>query len=329
MVLHAAKASPGAARRFVALSFSGAGHLLPYHLGCASALLRRSRDAASPSGSNRTIGGGGTLRGSGATADSALPPIEAVAGSSSGAIAAAALARLPHRVDEYADRFISEGGDALRILRDMLHEEERRESLPSSSSLSSVKTADVDVRRATAPSLHVAATRCSDGRLHLFSFPRDNGAFRSISAGWNTDRLLKCVEASCRIPQSFHPIDVTPGLFGRMRGNASYPEEEGVRIDGKSYVDGGIAAPAPPTPRDGEVGALRVIVSPISGSGSSAYAGENSTLVERVSPQDSSWNLLPMEIRCNGEFNVRPSVQNIRAMKVSMGAASEIELREW
>jgi len=64
--------------KFLTLSFSGAGHLLPYHLGVTAAF--KSNECATP--------------------------IHAVSGSSSGAIAATLFVYFPHeRIKEYADRF--------------------------------------------------------------------------------------------------------------------------------------------------------------------------------------------------------------------------------
>ena len=99
----------GSPAPFLTLSFSGAGNLLSYHLGVAASLYRAS--ATSDGKSKRR---------------QHLPTIKAVSGSSSGAIAATVFVRLPHRIEEYADTFLSEGGRAFAILKDMLHDEERR-----------------------------------------------------------------------------------------------------------------------------------------------------------------------------------------------------------
>ena len=107
------------------------------------------------------------------------------------------------------------------------------------------------------PSLHIATTSCSDGLLHLFDFPP-----KSYSAR-DAEHFLRCLEASCKIPTHFHPFDVLPN---RWFPPSTYPEEDGVIIDGKSYADGEISAPAPPTPSDSKEGAGRIIISPIAGS---------------------------------------------------------------
>jgi hypothetical protein len=85
-------------------------------------------------------------------------------------------------------------------------------------------------------------------------------------------------------------------------------------IDGISYVDGGISAPAPPTPLDSMEGACRVLISPISGKLDSGSA-------IRISPDDLSWKL-PLDIRCRGGFRVHPSVQNFKAMQISAGLST-------
>ena len=99
----------GSSAPFLTLSFSGAGHLLSYHLGVAASLHRAS---TANNGNNNK--------------HKHLPTIKAISGSSSGAIAATVFVRLPHRIEEYADTFLAEGGRAFAILKDMLHEEERR-----------------------------------------------------------------------------------------------------------------------------------------------------------------------------------------------------------
>ena len=105
----AAAASPPPTASFVTLSFSGAGHLLPYHLGVASSLHRASTNGGKSS----------CIYDNTSTHKSQLPhvpvslpaPIKAVSGSSSGAVAATVLVRLPHRIEEYADAFEEAGYD--------------------------------------------------------------------------------------------------------------------------------------------------------------------------------------------------------------------------
>jgi predicted acylesterase/phospholipase RssA len=246
------------------LSFSGAGHLLPYHLGVAIALKENERDITQQ--------------------------INAVSGSSSGAIAASTFVYFTEeQIEEYAERFITDGGRAMFHFKQM---------------------SDVCKIPSTQQSLHIATTRCSDGLLHLFDFPTGS------SLDQNKDKLVKCLEASCKIPHHFHPADLLPSKWP-----STYPEEDGIIIDGNSFCDGGIAAPAPPTPIDNKEDVCRIIASPISGSNN-----EKNTI--RISPRDDSWKF-PMDIKCRGGFAVHPSLQNIKAMQVSAGVASTSILRKW
>lgn len=354
---------------FLTLSFSGAGHLLSYHLGVAASLHRAS--AASNGNSNKR---------------KPLPTIKAVSGSSSGAIAATVFVRLPHRIEEYADTFLAEGGRAFAILKDMLHDEERR--LVSAASAAAVgnngngndnaskvasrvevlspgQSAHHNTRRvggrsgstsnptakkskpnSLPPSLHVATTKCETGQLHMFDFRPVHPEFRTISAAWTNDELLQAVEASCRIPQSFHPADVLEsplsgmvGAFGGGNGGesaATYPDGDGVSIRNNWYVDGGIAAPAPPTPFDNADNAIQVVISPISGSPmdcNEGYVGDDGMdrhrQTHRISPSDDTRRLLPFELRLRGGLSVFPSMQNLRALGISAGAASKDDLMRW
>ena len=195
------------------------------------------------------------------------------------------------------------------------------------------------------PSLHIATTRCDMGQLHLFDFRPVHAEFRTISASWTNDELLQAVEASCRIPPSFHPADVLEspllggmlGAFGGFGGGSAstYPDEDGVCINGRWYVDGGIAAPAPPTPLDGADNAIRVVVSPISGGplAEEAEDGDGDEMIRRrshrISPSDDTRRLLPFALRLRGGLSVFPSVQNLRALGISAGAASREDLMRW
>lgn len=259
-------------RKVLTLSFSGAGHLLPYHLGAAIAL--KEKDQISKS-------------------------IVAVSGASSGAIAATIFVNFAnvHNIKDYAERFITDGGRAMFHLQQMMLEEE-----------------SVTIQ-STKQSLHIGTTRCSDGSLQLFNFPAGSSySDDQISR----DHLLRCIQASCKIPSHFHPSDVLPS-----RWPSTYPEDDGIRIDGNSFCDGGIAAPAPPTPIDNnEKGAsCRIVVSPIAGS-------NNDDNTFRISPRDESFKF-PIDIKCRGGFAVHPSLQNIKAMQVSAGVSAPAILREW
>ena len=270
------------------LSFSGAGHLLAYHLGVAEAFLLRSKN---------------------------IPPVIAACGSSSGAIVAVVYCHLGHRIHEYAERFLSDSGNAYKHLKDMLHEEEAQ--LTSNFG---------NTNPTQQPILHIATTKCIDGSTKLWSFDRSNQTlYKTISSHWNIDPMLKAVKASCKIPISFHPFDCLD-----MNGmkNSSYPSEEGIRMeDGLFHVDGGIAAPAPlaVTPGDNNSSSIPIIVSPVSYSSTS----QNSQL-KRISPPDTSWRLIPIQnIQCKAGFQVRPSIQNLKTLRVAGGITNSSELETW
>eukprot|EP00980_Cylindrotheca_fusiformis_P003506 scaffold781_cov132-Cylindrotheca_fusiformis.AAC.25 len=246
------------------ISFSAAGHLIVYHLGVAKTLLFHAQR------------------------DLSLPAIKAVAGSSSGAVVAAAVACFPDRMEEYADRFLQDRGRGLSNFKEMLVEQNER--------------------KGGSARLGIATTRCSDGSLRLFHFDSPNGEH---------ERLTKVLKASCTIPRHFHPWDV----FTKF--DLSYPNADGIEIDGEFYVDGGIASPCPLTDGIAEENATHIEVSPISGS---------STTNWNIRPNDSSFKLLPLigdlGARC-GTFFVRPSIQNLRAAAVSAGVASPQVLSDW
>ena len=180
----------------------------------------------------------------------------------------------------------------------------------------------------------------------MFDFRPVHPEFRTISAAWTNDELLQAVEASCRIPQSFHPADVLEsplsgmmGVFGGGNGGGSastYPDGDGVCIRNSWYVDGGIAAPAPPTPFDHIDNAIQVVISPISGSPmdcNEGYFGDDRMnrhrQTHRISPSDDTRRLLPFELRLRGGLSVFPSMQNLRALGISAGAASKDDLIRW
>jgi predicted acylesterase/phospholipase RssA len=266
---------------FWTLSFSGAGHLLPYHLGVAIVLSRSS---------------------------ACLPhPIRAVAGSSSGAIAATAMTLLPlHRLEEYSDRFLHDRGHAIRNLQQMLMDEDDISSTTTTEELEKQQG-----KPARQPLLVICTTKCSIGKMHLFTFDMLTGQPPP------TQEILKAVQASCLIPRSFHPFD----MFCRY--DLSYADQEGIQMDdGSFHVDGGIAAPIPSTPLDQDPCCQgRIQVSPISGPRSSLS----------IRPKDMSLPLLPFTLtttRCQ-PFQIRPSVQNVRAMAVAIGIASTETLRDW
>lgn len=194
------------AKPYLTLSFSGGGHLLPYQLGVAGSLHSHYAHAYAC--------GGGDAR-------KKLPPIRAVAGSSSGAIAAAMFCHLPHRIQDYAELFIQERGHALELLRNLMYEEEAQ--VHKGTMLydkGSQSDSHFHTRR---PNLYVCTTKCKDGSPHIFEF--DYPLFSSISTSWKNDEILDCVRASCTIPTTFHPFD----MFGPT-STLSYPDTDGVSI---------------------------------------------------------------------------------------------------
>ena len=326
------------AKPFLTLSFSGAGHLLPYHLGVASSINRVVQRQ------QQKKQGGASYEKLSSSPSRILPPIRAVAGSSSGAIAAATFSWMPHRIEEFADRFLSDGGRALDHLEALLHDEERSQMATQGKGANSdaplhatmanrLGSKGSQVRR---PSLHVATTCCSDGCLRVFDFRPFDPLFRSISSSWKTDELLTVIKASCRIPASFHPVDLLDSggfsyfeKFGFSTSSPTYPDGDGVRIDRLWYVDGAISAPAPPTPLDSVDWATRVIISPISGSCDISNADGALTKNYRISPDDATRRFLPFELKLRGGLMVRPSTQNLQALRTSMGMSGKQELTDW
>ena len=208
--------TPKVAATYTTVAFSGAGHLLAYHLGVALKLQQHfyTNHISSTPPSSQT------------TSTIALPPLRAVSGSSSGAIAAAVMSRLPHhRLEEYADRFLQDRGHAFRNFQEMLLEEQKDNT--------------GDHHQPQNPDLYVCVTKSHDGTPHLLPFPVNHANAEQQPQESQRKGLLKAIEASCRIPVSFHPLD----LF--QASNVSY-EGEGIEIDGSYYVDGGVSGIFPP-----------------------------------------------------------------------------------
>jgi hypothetical protein len=207
--------------------------------------------------------------------------IHQVVGSSGGAIVATLMA-LNLDLDAFAQSFLRTRGQALSLLQEQLQR-------------------DIIMK---GPALSICTTQCRDGREHMFDF--------SIGSTSLDPRLMPALIASCRIPGSFHPFDI-------LSSTNSFADSEGVRIDDNFYVDGGIAAPAPPT-----LSTLRrIIVSPIAGKSLSSKSDDNSW---RVSPNGSPF-CLPMTLRHN--FRVDASVANVRALRAAVGMTTGSELRSW
>jgi predicted acylesterase/phospholipase RssA len=294
-------------RRAVALSLTGSGHLLIYQLGACRVLFQQHN--------NKSL------------------DIRHVAGSSGGSVAATVVTQLQsplptlpalshHRyhhynpdqqhpvvIDEYAQAFIQKRGLAMTLLRERLTESVKIRQQHSSQQQQQQQQQDP-----LAPVLDICTTKCSDGTAHMFPFSAP------IQDETQLELLLKCVEASCAIPRTFHPWDVFTS------SPVQYPVEDGIRIrldntgidddgdDDESYVDGGIAAPAPPTPPE----LTRIIISPVT--------GESPCL--RISPvaDSASLRLLPLRV---GDFGVQTSWQNCKALRASAGMVSTQELQEW
>jgi len=265
-------------RRLVTLSFSGAGHLMPYHLGASKALLEEQCT------------------------------IQAVTGSSAGALVATVLARMPRRLDEYADRFLQDRGRAMTHLESLLKEEELTPLANET------------------PILEIATTRSENGKLHVFQFcstsqqttPDDHIPNKPYTLSKHdiedTSLLTKAFRASCTIPKSFHPYD----MFSKS-SHLSYPD--GIEIEGELYCDGGIVAPVPPI-SSAHPGATSIAISPISGpTAEKRYA---------IRPSDSTWSLpFSLTARC-GTYKVQPSIQNFRALITSIGVGASTEhLKRW
>jgi len=212
--------------------------------------------------------------------------IRHVVGASGGAIAAAVAACCrPHQLNDFALQFIQRRGGGISLLREFA---ERGELKHNNGSITK---------------LHIATTRCSDGKGQLFSLDS------SLEESTFNDTLMRCIEASCRIPATFHPYDIL--------SPSSYPEQDGVVLDdGVAHVDGGIATPAPPTPFGENF--QRVIVSPVSGS---------SDPVSRISPDTTARLFLRM--RVPHDLGIHLSIANLRTLRTAGGLVSSSELQEW
>ena len=204
-------------------------------------------------------------------------PINEAVGSSGGSIAATILVRAPNSIDDYVNEFIQGRGEGLALLKDVLRSTD------------------------TNPICHelgICTTICRNGKSKVFRF--------SSNERHQDDLLLRCIEASCRIPRTFHPWDI----FSK---DVTYPDDDGIQIGDDYYVDGGIAAPAPPTTYE-----PRLILSPVSGS---------SSFSERISPDDRSFSIGQMNAHV--DFGTKLSRQNFQSMFVSMGMGSRDILRDW
>jgi predicted acylesterase/phospholipase RssA len=211
---------------------------------------------------------------SSSSSSSSVISIQQVAGSSGGAIVAALIA---HKccLKEFASDFLASQGQGLTLLR---------------SRLGSCQSMPLD------PTLSVCTTHCKDGKLREFQFSNSADVC-----------LLPAIEASCRIPISFHPWDV-------LSSYRSYDESEGVNVNGEYFVDGGIAAPAPPT----KPNLQRIVISPLSG-----RFGQDDW---HISPSDySAWPTISIPF----QYQPHASLGNLRALRTAVGLTSAKELNSW
>jgi len=227
-------------------------------------------------------------------------------------------------IQDFATRFIRQRGGGLTLLREYLLEQQH-DATANERNHSTTTQGRSDDRNDGTLILHIATTRCRNLQGRIFSFDCSNNNLLLDQK----DHLLRCVEASCRIPSLFHPYDI-------LSPPASYPEHEGVVIvadnnNEDAYVDGGIAFPAPPIPpllsssgfnnNTGTVHCQRLIVSPLSGSSSE---GES---VHRISP-DTKPRLFQMTLPDN--MGVHLSRSNLWAvLRGATGLASSDELQDW
>ncbi|KAJ1627477.1 acyl transferase/acyl hydrolase/lysophospholipase [Pavlovales sp. CCMP2436] len=300
----------------LAVSLSGSGHLLTYQLGVLRVLLH---EAPAP------------------WRDS----VQLLAGTSGGAIVAAAAATVLHRGDLVAfDEFVTAAarGDAFRAF--------------------SAKLTPGAARAAT-HRLFLGATECETGRAVTF------GRYD------NADELLACVLASAVIPRSAHPLDFIrlPGssllssLLGGSRARLTwYPRREGVVVPvscewdigegrggapadngvwgeedfARAYVDGGLSSALPRLPLQqlleaeglGPVSVLSVcpLAGPRGRQGNLGLAGSAGHY--HLCPADHSPRL-PLALISIAGLRLYPSLANARAAQTAMLGGSERLLRGW
>jgi predicted acylesterase/phospholipase RssA len=345
----------------VTLSFSGSGHLLVYQLGACQTLLHYQQQQQQQSGNKRL-------------------QITDVVGASGGAIAATVVA-LTHQqqqlqqrspqsssssfLEDYVHAFITQRGRGLQLLQELWptmeqHDErtvqEQKQEDPDTSSFSSSSTLG----------LHIATTRCEDGTSQIFSFGAPDHHHNNMSY-WTssttpqrTKRIMDCLQASCLIPPSFHPLDLvsSPSPYPDYEG---YPltTEDGI-VGTQFYVDGGIATPAPTLvvalPSSSSSSSLgeaepeddqdhtrttektsdpnppspqqRILITPI--------AGTSSQQTLRISPSFPpngvvgfvGWYGRP-QIQLRHDMGCYISWSNVKALQAASGNVSSSELQSW
>jgi|UniRef100_A0A8J9SQ77 predicted acylesterase/phospholipase RssA len=128
-------------RRAVALSLSGAGHLLPYHAGVCQELLNFAK-----------------------TQGQRVPlEIAALSGSSSGAIVAAVAAFAPSQLESFALDFIQQRGRGLSLLQETL---ENHQTCQQSDQSTNKQTPMSQGQ----PALQIYTTQCRSGEPYAFTF---------------------------------------------------------------------------------------------------------------------------------------------------------------
>ncbi|KAL7575218.1 hypothetical protein ACA910_018703 [Epithemia clementina (nom. ined.)] len=334
------------------LSLTGSGHLLIYQIGACVELIRSS--------------------------PSLYASIQHVSGSSGGAIVATPLSIAPHRLEAYADAFIQAKGRGLALLEqelallflrnDKTGQIRDNQVLPTTTTTMTAKSppfspqAQVRLappqRQASSlsqqqqshiPKLHIWATHCRTGMARSFSLDvaqlllrNDNHNHANDCQGKWHQRMVTIIQASTRIPASFHPMDIAMKQLRPFCSTMTltYPDHEGILLDGEYYVDGGIALPAPTLPpQDARMlldvndddnkntKGLDIVISPLT------RHCRNGRL--RLSPSDNTYGggagwWAGQQLYVAQDFGVSLwSLDNWRALRAASGLTSSAELRHW
>jgi len=214
---------------------------------------------------------------------------------------------MPHRLQEYTDRFIGDRGRGFFHLREMILEEEEIIKQQRGQ-----KHEDLE--------LYVCVTKSEDGSPHLFPFPNHS------ASSFDGERLLQAIEASCRIPVSFHPLDL-------LKTIVSY-EEEGIEINGTFYVDGGLSGVfPPPCPMDMDTTqqSHRILVCPLSIGRVLAINELSGKSQFVISPghgatPSSNWSLM---MKARDGMSIKPTVKNLQNLVAAAGFTSSEALLDW
>ena len=282
----------GQKRRLVTVSFSGAGHLLSYHLGVATVL--KEKNAAD------------------------LVKIQATAGSSSGAIAATLLAKAStQELQDYSQQFLKQRGHAFQLLQEMLLSPSSSAATPQQGNFEH-PTAGDDTK------LFISTTKAEDGSLHFFEFDqRETGhekLLKAIQASCHIPKSFHPIDifessskSSYNAPGEGIEIDgefyVDGGIAAPLPTVPREDDDLSARTD--IYV----------TPLS--------IVGP-EAVASEKSTGTSSTIY--ISPEDSTIKLLPfvqsLSTRSHN-LNIRPTLFNLRAAIAAAGILSTQALAGW